>query len=43
MFKVEREIDGQWYYYGTYSTEAKAQEVINWFWSELGIIARVTQ
>lgn len=43
MFIVEREINGTWYYWGTYETRARAEEVIKMFWAELNTIARIIE
>jgi hypothetical protein len=43
MFKVFKFIEGAWYYWGTYSTKERAQEVCSILYNEYGIIAKVEE
>lgn len=43
MFIVEREINGAWYYWGTYETRAKAEKIVEMFWFEFDTVARIIE
>lgn len=43
MFVVERLVDGQWYYWGKYNTQERAEEVRIELQTEYGLIARVRE
>jgi hypothetical protein len=41
MYVVERLVDGEWCFWGSFSDKHKACEVANWFTTEFGIPSRV--